>query len=119
MGFRWVEGLLLEKDNDKCIMTIAREGDEWTKFLESDPIISPRRVGDDGLLLRMVMFLLGRKVCSEQILLTSDQTTIIVATLNAQKFLDKIRQKLGELLISGVGASSGASGTISEKNIDT
>ncbi|XP_021953554.2 NFX1-type zinc finger-containing protein 1 [Folsomia candida] len=79
----------------------------------------PRRVGDDGLLLRMVMFLLGRKVCSEQILLTSDQTTIIVLTLNAQKFLDKIRQKLGELLISGVGASSGASGTISEKNIDT
>lgn len=118
MGFRWVEGLLLEKDNDKCIMTIAREGDEWTKFLESDPIISPRRVGDDGLLLRMVMFLLGRKVCSEQILLTSDQTTIIVATLNAQKFLDKIRQKLGDLLISGFGASS-ERGTISEKNSET
>lgn len=118
MGFRWVEGLLLEKDNDKCIMTIAREGDEWTKFLESDPIISPRRVGDDGLLLRMVMFLLGRKVCSEQILLTSDQTTIIVATLNAQKFLDKIRQKLGDLLISGFDASS-ERGTISEKNSET
>ncbi|XP_021964846.2 NFX1-type zinc finger-containing protein 1-like [Folsomia candida] len=118
LGFRWVEGLLLEKDNDKCIMTIAREGEEWTKFLESDPIISTRRAGDDGLLLRMVMFLLGRKVCSEQVLLTSDQTTIIVATLNAQKFLDKIRQKLGDLLISGFGASS-ERGTISEKNSET
>lgn len=118
-----MESILARPDSEDGIASISNDLDAWVAFLESDALLlgsRNSRTEDKNIFLRMVVHLLGSRICVDNALLPEYQNSIILKTLNASKFLAKVRQTLSDLTVSAIGnLGTSQSRTESSRNEST